>query len=66
MEFSVEMVIIWSGNGSLESQKYLRDGWNLFHNDFFGKGYSEGQDPHNGKLNVKICTEVKGPDHLQM
>ncbi|NXY48094.1 SCPDL oxidoreductase, partial [Ceuthmochares aereus] len=28
---------------------------------FFGEGYSEGQDPQNGKPNVKICTEVKGP-----
>ncbi|NWX16668.1 SCPDL oxidoreductase, partial [Aegotheles bennettii] len=29
---------------------------------FFGEGYSEGQDPQNGKPNVKICTEVKGPE----
>lgn len=28
---------------------------------FFGEGYSEGQDPQNGKPNVKICTQVKGP-----
>ncbi|XP_064014757.1 saccharopine dehydrogenase-like oxidoreductase [Pogoniulus pusillus] len=29
---------------------------------FFGEGYSEGQDPQNGKPNVKICTEVRGPE----
>ncbi|NXN74039.1 SCPDL oxidoreductase, partial [Himantopus himantopus] len=29
---------------------------------FFGEGYSEGQDPQNGKPNIKICTEVKGPE----
>ncbi|XP_049687462.1 saccharopine dehydrogenase-like oxidoreductase [Accipiter gentilis] len=29
---------------------------------FFGEGYSEGQDPQYGKPNVKICTEVKGPE----
>ncbi|KFP79299.1 PREDICTED: saccharopine dehydrogenase-like oxidoreductase, partial [Apaloderma vittatum] len=29
---------------------------------FFGEGYSEGQDPQNGKPNVKICTEVNGPE----
>ncbi|OWK60043.1 Saccharopine dehydrogenase-like oxidoreductase [Lonchura striata] len=29
---------------------------------FFGEGYSEGQDLQNGKPNVKICTEVKGPE----
>ncbi|NXK83235.1 SCPDL oxidoreductase, partial [Amazona guildingii] len=29
---------------------------------FFGEGYSEGQDPQSGKPNVKICTEVKGPE----
>ncbi|XP_048792550.1 saccharopine dehydrogenase-like oxidoreductase [Lagopus muta] len=29
---------------------------------FFGEGYSEGQDPQNGKPNVKICTQVKGPE----
>ncbi|NXL53564.1 SCPDL oxidoreductase, partial [Podilymbus podiceps] len=29
---------------------------------FLGEGYSEGQDPQNGKPNVKICTEVKGPE----
>lgn len=28
---------------------------------FFGEGYSEGQNPANGKPNVKICTQVKGP-----
>lgn len=28
---------------------------------FFGEGYSEGQNPENGKPNVKICTQVKGP-----
>ncbi|NXX77637.1 SCPDL oxidoreductase, partial [Urocolius indicus] len=29
---------------------------------FFGEGYSEGQDPQHGKPNLKICTEVKGPE----
>ncbi|XP_074920314.1 saccharopine dehydrogenase-like oxidoreductase [Chelonoidis abingdonii] len=29
---------------------------------FFGEGYCEGQDPQQGKPNVKICTQVKGPD----
>ncbi|XP_067411331.1 saccharopine dehydrogenase-like oxidoreductase [Emydura macquarii macquarii] len=29
---------------------------------FFGEGYSQGQDPPQGKPNVKICTQVKGPD----
>ena len=29
---------------------------------FFGEGYSEGQDPQSGKPNVKICTQVKGPE----
>uniref|UniRef100_A0A8B9UV27 Saccharopine dehydrogenase-like oxidoreductase n=1 Tax=Anas zonorhyncha TaxID=75864 RepID=A0A8B9UV27_9AVES len=29
---------------------------------FFGEGYSEGQNPANGKPNVKICTQVKGPE----
>ncbi|XP_047908062.2 saccharopine dehydrogenase-like oxidoreductase [Anser cygnoides] len=29
---------------------------------FFGEGYSEGQNPQNGKPNVKICTQVKGPE----
>ncbi|XP_064365494.1 saccharopine dehydrogenase-like oxidoreductase [Dromaius novaehollandiae] len=29
---------------------------------FFGEGYSEGQDPQKGKPNVKICTQVKGPE----
>ncbi|XP_073194417.1 saccharopine dehydrogenase-like oxidoreductase isoform X2 [Lepidochelys kempii] len=28
---------------------------------FFGEGYCEGQDPQQGKPNVKICTQVKGP-----
>ncbi|XP_041109567.1 saccharopine dehydrogenase-like oxidoreductase [Polyodon spathula] len=29
---------------------------------FFGQGYSEGQDPQQGKPNLKICTQVKGPE----
>uniref|UniRef100_A0A8C8R783 Saccharopine dehydrogenase-like oxidoreductase n=1 Tax=Pelusios castaneus TaxID=367368 RepID=A0A8C8R783_9SAUR len=29
---------------------------------FFGEGYSQDQDPQQGKPNVKICTQVKGPD----
>ncbi|KAM4693880.1 saccharopine dehydrogenase-like oxidoreductase [Discoglossus pictus] len=29
---------------------------------FFGQGYSEGQDPAKGKPNVKICTQVSGPE----
>ncbi|KAM4693879.1 saccharopine dehydrogenase-like oxidoreductase [Discoglossus pictus] len=29
---------------------------------FFGQGYSEGQDPTKGKPNVKICTQVSGPE----
>ncbi|NWU99248.1 SCPDL oxidoreductase, partial [Upupa epops] len=29
---------------------------------FFGEGYSHGQDPQNGRPNVKICTEVRGPE----
>ncbi|KAM8809820.1 saccharopine dehydrogenase-like oxidoreductase [Eudromia elegans] len=29
---------------------------------FLGEGYSEGQDPQKGKPNVKICTQVKGPE----
>ncbi|KAM4771943.1 saccharopine dehydrogenase-like oxidoreductase [Rhinophrynus dorsalis] len=29
---------------------------------FFGEGYSEGQDPQQGKPNVKICTQVSGPE----
>ncbi|NXP05440.1 SCPDL oxidoreductase, partial [Thinocorus orbignyianus] len=33
-----------------------------FRMTFFGEGYSEGTDPQNGKPNVKICTEVKGPE----
>ncbi|XP_073194418.1 saccharopine dehydrogenase-like oxidoreductase isoform X3 [Lepidochelys kempii] len=32
---------------------------------FFGEGYCEGQDPQQGKPNVKICTQVKGPAVLQ-
>ncbi|MGH0114395.1 UNVERIFIED_CONTAM: hypothetical protein FKN15_005877 [Acipenser sinensis] len=28
---------------------------------FFGQGYSQGQDPQEGKPNLKICTQVKGP-----
>ncbi|KAK1171874.1 saccharopine dehydrogenase-like oxidoreductase [Acipenser oxyrinchus oxyrinchus] len=29
---------------------------------FFGQGYSQGQDPQQGKPNLKICTQVKGPE----
>ncbi|XP_053315593.1 saccharopine dehydrogenase-like oxidoreductase [Spea bombifrons] len=29
---------------------------------FFGEGYSEGQDPQQGKPNLKICTQVSGPE----
>ncbi|XP_040277452.1 saccharopine dehydrogenase-like oxidoreductase [Bufo bufo] len=29
---------------------------------FFGEGYSQGQDPQQGKPNVKICTQVSGPE----
>ncbi|MGH0152997.1 UNVERIFIED_CONTAM: hypothetical protein FKN15_023443 [Acipenser sinensis] len=29
---------------------------------FFGQGYSQGQDPQEGKPNLKICTQVKGPE----
>ncbi|XP_003215989.1 saccharopine dehydrogenase-like oxidoreductase [Anolis carolinensis] len=29
---------------------------------FFGEGYSTGKDPHQGKPDVKICTQVKGPE----
>lgn len=28
---------------------------------FFGEGYSTGQNPQEGKPDVKICTQVKGP-----
>ncbi|XP_048340712.1 saccharopine dehydrogenase-like oxidoreductase [Sphaerodactylus townsendi] len=33
-----------------------------FEMTFLGEGYSEGQDPQKGKPNVKICTQVKGPE----
>ncbi|XP_077200408.1 saccharopine dehydrogenase-like oxidoreductase [Paroedura picta] len=33
-----------------------------FEMTFFGEGYSVGQDPKEGKPNVKICTQVKGPE----
>ncbi|XP_069463931.1 saccharopine dehydrogenase-like oxidoreductase [Ambystoma mexicanum] len=33
-----------------------------FEMTFFGEGYSEGQSPEQGKPNVKICTQVTGPD----
>ncbi|XP_069625413.1 saccharopine dehydrogenase-like oxidoreductase [Ranitomeya imitator] len=29
---------------------------------FFGEGYSRGIDPQQGKPNVKICTQVSGPE----
>ncbi|KAM8947310.1 saccharopine dehydrogenase-like oxidoreductase [Pelodytes ibericus] len=29
---------------------------------FFGQGYSEGQDPQQGKPDLKICTQVSGPE----
>ncbi|KAM3931203.1 saccharopine dehydrogenase-like oxidoreductase [Leptodactylus fuscus] len=29
---------------------------------FFGEGYSRGLDPQQGKPNVKICTQVSGPE----
>ncbi|XP_072265434.1 saccharopine dehydrogenase-like oxidoreductase [Pyxicephalus adspersus] len=29
---------------------------------FFGEGYSEDQDPQQGKPNLKICTQVSGPE----
>ncbi|KAJ8356629.1 hypothetical protein SKAU_G00194230, partial [Synaphobranchus kaupii] len=29
---------------------------------FFGEGYTEGQDPTQGKPNARIRTQVKGPD----
>ncbi|XP_056423140.1 saccharopine dehydrogenase-like oxidoreductase [Hyla sarda] len=29
---------------------------------FFGEGYSQGLDPQQGKPNVKICTQVSGPE----
>ncbi|MEE6475468.1 hypothetical protein FKM82_010757 [Ascaphus truei] len=28
---------------------------------FLGEGYSQGQDPQQGKPNVRICTQVSGP-----
>lgn len=33
-----------------------------FEMTFFGEGYSTGQDPQQGRPNVKICTQVKGPE----
>nr|XP_056709701.1 saccharopine dehydrogenase-like oxidoreductase [Euleptes europaea] len=33
-----------------------------FEMTFLGEGYSPGQDPQKGKPNVKICTQVKGPE----
>lgn len=32
-----------------------------FHFIFFGEGYTEDQDPTEGKPNAKIHTVVKGP-----
>ncbi|XP_077342269.1 saccharopine dehydrogenase-like oxidoreductase [Lithobates pipiens] len=29
---------------------------------FFGEGYSQDQDPQQGKPNIKICTQVSGPE----
>ncbi|XP_041105553.1 saccharopine dehydrogenase-like oxidoreductase [Polyodon spathula] len=29
---------------------------------FFGQGYSQDQDPQQDKPNLKICTQVKGPE----
>ncbi|KAM4632990.1 saccharopine dehydrogenase b isoform 2-T2 [Polymixia lowei] len=29
---------------------------------FFGEGFSEGQDPSQGRPNAKICTQVVGPE----
>ncbi|XP_075059631.1 saccharopine dehydrogenase-like oxidoreductase [Mixophyes fleayi] len=29
---------------------------------FFGEGYSQDQDPQQGKPNLKICTQVSGPE----
>ncbi|XP_069625343.1 saccharopine dehydrogenase-like oxidoreductase [Ranitomeya imitator] len=29
---------------------------------FFGEGYSQGKDPQQEKPNVKICTQVSGPE----
>ncbi|XP_030051806.1 saccharopine dehydrogenase-like oxidoreductase [Microcaecilia unicolor] len=42
------------------TQKQMNDA--SFTMTFFGEGYSEGQDPQQGKPNVKICTQVKGPE----
>ncbi|KAL7987516.1 hypothetical protein Chor_006435 [Crotalus horridus] len=33
-----------------------------FEMTFLGEGYSTGQNPQEGKPDVKICTQVKGPD----
>uniref|UniRef100_A0A8D0BT98 Saccharopine dehydrogenase-like oxidoreductase n=1 Tax=Salvator merianae TaxID=96440 RepID=A0A8D0BT98_SALMN len=33
-----------------------------FEMTFLGEGYSTGQDPHQGKPDVKICTQVRGPE----
>lgn len=37
-----------------------------FEMTFFGEGYSTGQDPQQGKPNVKICTQVKGPGRASL
>uniref|UniRef100_A0A8D2J1F7 Saccharopine dehydrogenase-like oxidoreductase n=1 Tax=Varanus komodoensis TaxID=61221 RepID=A0A8D2J1F7_VARKO len=33
-----------------------------FEMTFFGEGYITGQDPEQGKPDVKICTQVRGPE----
>ncbi|KAH0622544.1 hypothetical protein JD844_024938 [Phrynosoma platyrhinos] len=33
-----------------------------FEMTFFGEGYSSGRDPQQGKPDVKICTQVNGPE----
>ncbi|XP_038616979.1 saccharopine dehydrogenase-like oxidoreductase [Tachyglossus aculeatus] len=42
------------------TQKQIDDGSFTF--TFFGQGYSQGHSPKHGKPNVKICTQVKGPE----
>ncbi|XP_053567030.1 saccharopine dehydrogenase-like oxidoreductase isoform X2 [Bombina bombina] len=42
------------------TQKQMDDA--SFTMTFFGQGYSEGQDPQQGKPSVKICTQVSGPE----
>nr|XP_033795439.1 saccharopine dehydrogenase-like oxidoreductase isoform X2 [Geotrypetes seraphini] len=42
------------------TQKQIND--SSFTMMIFGEGYSEGQDPQQRKPNVKICTQVKGPE----